>query len=89
MSEPPERFIDQGDVRFAEQMMDILRRSKHDPVERQFEEIGAGLHVRAAIPLGRMLSVKLLYLYHRSPPPGLRSPNCNFLRAFPMFIAFD
>ena len=39
MDELAERLVDQGDVRFAEQMVDVLRRAKDDPVERQLEQI--------------------------------------------------
>ena len=39
-----ERLVDQGDVRSAEQPVDVLRCPKHDPVERQLEQIPAGLN---------------------------------------------
>ena len=43
MDELAERLIDQGDVGFAEQMMDVFRRAQDDPVERQLEQIAARL----------------------------------------------
>ena len=38
VDELAERLVDQGDVRLAEQMMDVFRRAQHDPVERQLEQ---------------------------------------------------
>ena len=46
VDEPAERLVDQGDVRFAEQMVDVLGRAQDDPVERQLEQIAPRLDAR-------------------------------------------
>ena len=45
VDELAERFADQGHVRAVQQMMDVLRSAKHQPVERKLEQIAAGLNV--------------------------------------------
>ena len=46
LGEAAERLVDQGDVGFAEQLVDIFRSAQDDPVQRQFEQVAAGLDSR-------------------------------------------
>ena len=49
VDEAPDRLLDQRDMRFAEELIDIFRRPADDPVERQLEQIGAGLDTHAVV----------------------------------------
>ena len=44
VDELAERLVDQGDVRLAQQVMDVLGRAQHDPVERELQKIRARLN---------------------------------------------
>ena len=51
--EAAKRLFDESNVRFAQQMMDVLRCAQDDPVERQLEQIDAFLdaHLLGGAPL--------------------------------------
>ena len=74
VDELAERLVDQGDVGFAEQMVDVLRRPKDDPVKRQLKQIGARLHAAVALAarLGGKLRLAFLYDLHRPPGYAIR-----------------
>ena len=73
MDEPAERLVDQRDVRFAEQVVDVLGRAQDDPVERQLEQIAARLdaHARRGALLSGMSAVSSSTL-SIGPPASIR-----------------
>ena len=53
VDEPPERLVDERHMRFAEQMMHVLRGAEDDPVERQLKQVAARLNARGTPVLQR------------------------------------
>jgi hypothetical protein len=70
VDETTERLVDEGDVRLAEQAVNVLGRAKHDPIEGELEEIAGGLNARGRSPLRfhSMLRSQFVNVSHR--PPG-------------------
>src|SRR5690348_17231973 len=79
MNELAQRLVDQGDVGFAEQVMDILGCPEHDPVEGKLEQIAALLDADPCIPVRRISyhAIKVVDCFHT---PGSRAENNRDLR---------
>lgn len=50
MNESSERLIDERDVGFMQEMVDVLGCANDDPIERKLEQVGALLDARAYAP---------------------------------------